>query len=58
MIDLATEGGIPIAALEPYDTVFRIFGRMPRSDQHDMLRLALASAAEADDTTATLAATI
>lgn len=56
VIDLATEGGIPIAALEPYDTVFRIFGRMPESDQHDMLRLALASAAEADDTTATLAA--
>lgn len=56
VIDLATERGLPVAALEPYDTVFRIFGRMPEADQRDMLRLALASAAEADDSTATLAA--
>lgn len=52
----AENRGIPVAALEPYDTVFRLFGDMPLEEQLTMIRSALATEARAEDYAATLAA--
>lgn len=45
---------VPIRALEPYDTIFGIFGGMPAEDQLDMIRAALLTADQAEDFAATL----
>ncbi len=41
LIALAAAHAIPITALEPYDTAFRIFATMSEARQLDMLRLSL-----------------
>jgi uncharacterized protein len=50
----AAARGIAVDALEPYDTVFRLFGGMSGSDQLAMIRTALATEARAEDYSATL----
>ena len=54
MLAAAAEA-IPIKALEPYDTVLRIFGDMPQSEQLDMVTMALATEASSADMMTTLA---
>ncbi len=56
LIDAATARGTPVQALEPYDTVFRIFDTLSRQDQLSMITSALAMADGAEDMSATLAA--
>ncbi|MFN4159824.1 MAG: TraB/GumN family protein [Gemmobacter sp.] len=56
LIDAATEQGLPVQALEPFDTAFRIFDTMPMEAQIGMIRSALALEAQAEDQMATLAA--
>lgn len=55
IIDAATERGIPLRALEPFDTVFKLFDTFPREDQVAMLRASLAVESQAEDYLATLA---
>lgn len=55
--DAAKAGGIPIRALEPYDTIFGIFDQMPQQDQLDMITAALATEDQSADMAATLADT-
>ena len=50
----AETAGVPIRALEPYDTAFRLFATLGEPDQIDMLRTAMAMAPQADDQFATL----
>ncbi len=45
---------IPVAALEPYDTVFTLFDHMPPAEQIDMIRTTLATTAAAEDYAVTL----
>lgn len=56
LIDAATARGTPVQALEPYDTVFRIFDSLSQQDQLSMVTSALAMEAGAEDMSATLAA--
>ncbi len=46
--------GVPTLALEPYDTVFRIFADLTPEDEIAMIRLSLAQATDAEDTFATM----
>ncbi len=46
--------GIPAYPLEPYDTVFQIFGAIKPEDQLDMIRMALPQALLAEDMLATV----
>lgn len=55
VIALAQTDGIPIRALEPYDTVFSIFGAMSAEQQLDMIRTSLAMEENAVDMSITLA---
>lgn len=55
VIDRAKARGIPIQALEPYDSVFRIFDLLPMPDQIDMILYSLAMESRAADFSATLA---
>lgn len=57
LMDAAAAQGVPVRALEPYDTVFRIFDQMPEEDQLAMVTSALATEAQSEDMAATLAAT-
>lgn len=50
----ADAAGVPIKALEPYDTVFRLFTGMSEREQIDMIRASLAMADGADDQFATM----
>lgn len=43
IIAAATAAGIPVAALEPYDTIFRIFDRFSPEDQVSLIRASLAT---------------
>lgn len=52
----AREEGIPMFALEPYDTIFTAFGEIPLEDQLDFVRAALPVADEAEDMLATMQA--
>lgn len=52
----ATSKGIPVRALEPYDTVFTLFADMAPADQVDMVRTTLAMNGTAEDYAATLTA--
>ncbi|MBC2834867.1 TraB/GumN family protein [Paragemmobacter straminiformis] len=55
LIRHATDRALPVAALEPHDTVLRMFDTMPPADQLAMIRSALATEAQAEDYSATLA---
>ncbi|GGE18805.1 hypothetical protein SAMN05421774_105183 [Gemmobacter megaterium] len=55
LIALAQARALPIRALEPHDTLFRIFGDLPREGELDMMRAALAMADSPEDMTVTLA---
>ncbi len=54
ILQRAAAAGVPVKALEPYDTVFRLFDGLAGLDQIDMVRAALAVAPGADDQFATL----
>lgn len=56
IIDLAGTRGIPVRALEPYDTVFRLFDAMSPEAQIEMIRTTLAMGDQAEDYSATLTA--
>lgn len=53
--DAATAAGVPIMALEPYDTVFTIFDLMTEADQFAMIESTLATEDRSEDLSATLA---
>lgn len=54
---LAAERNIPISALEPYDTLFSIFGDLTMEEELEMVRAALLMAARPEDMAVTLANT-
>lgn len=51
---MAKAEGTPTRALEPYDTVFRIFSTLTPEEEIDMIRLSLAQTTDAEDTFATM----
>lgn len=55
LIDSAAASGIPVRALEPYDTVFSIFGAMSEADQIAMIEQTLAMEDSITDFSETLA---
>ena len=55
VIDTATAAGVPIKALEPYDTVFKVFDIMTEADQFAMIESTLAMEDRSEDFSATLA---
>lgn len=55
LIDRAAASGIPVRALEPYDTVFTIFGTMSEADQIAMIEQTLAMEDSITDFSETLA---
>lgn len=55
LIAAAQARGLPVQALEPFDTLFSIFGELPMEDELDMIRAALLMADSPEDMTATLA---
>ncbi len=55
IMEAARSRDIPIRALEPYDTVFRLFDNFSRSDQLAMVRASLAVEDQAEDYITTLA---
>lgn len=55
MMAAAKAADVPVKALEPWDTAFKIFSGMSEEEQIDMLRTALPAAAHADDYGVTLA---
>jgi uncharacterized protein len=54
LIQAAHNHAIPVKALEPYDTVFDIFGKMTQQQQVDMLTAALGMEEASADVAATL----
>ncbi|MDI3336616.1 TraB/GumN family protein [Defluviimonas aestuarii] len=54
IIDHAAEKGIPVRALEPYDTIFHLFAGMSEDAKLEMIRAGLAMDAQAEDYGATL----
>ncbi len=50
----ATAAGVPQKALEPYDTIFSIFGAFSPDEQLDMIRGSLPTIAQAEDQFATM----
>ena len=54
IMDTAEKRGVPILPLEPFDTVFRIFGQLSEEDQLDMVRATLAYTDQAEDMFATM----
>lgn len=57
IIDAATATGVPIKALEPFDTVFKIFGGLSNADQLSMIHSSLAMEDLGADYAVTLADT-
>ena len=55
IMDEAKTSGVPIRALEPFDTVFRIFDQMPLAEQIDMIRYSLGMEDRVEDFSTTLA---
>jgi uncharacterized protein YbaP (TraB family) len=55
LIQTATAQNLPIQALEPYDTLFGIFGKLSQAEQLDMITSALALEDHAADMATTLA---
>ena len=56
LMSLAAARGVPIKALEPYDTILGIFSAIPPADQLTVLFQAVKDDAHADDMVTTLAA--
>lgn len=54
IIDRALERRIPVRALEPYDTAFKLFQKLPRELQVEMIRMTLAMGDQSEDMMATL----
>ncbi|MCW3782737.1 TraB/GumN family protein [Defluviimonas salinarum] len=54
IIARAEARGIPLRALEPYDTIFGLFDAVPPEKQLDMIRATLAMSEQAEDYAATL----
>ncbi|WP_282603861.1 TraB/GumN family protein [Paracoccus sp. PARArs4] len=55
LVEGAEARGVPVRALEPWDTIFDIFDGLSPKDEIDMIRAALPSATLADDYAVTLA---
>ena len=55
VIETATAAGIPVRGLEPFDTVFQIFGAMTHEEMVAMIQSTLAVEDRAEDYAATLA---
>ena len=55
VMDMAAARGLPIAALEPYDTAFKIFADLTADEEEDMIVTSLSAEARADDYMQTLA---
>ncbi|WP_395543342.1 TraB/GumN family protein [Neotabrizicola sp. sgz301269] len=54
LIDAAQTEGVPVKALEPYDTVLKLFGGLTEADQIAMIEQTLATEDQAEDFAATL----
>ncbi len=54
VVERATASGIPVRALEPYDTMFGLFEGMTPDEQTDMILTSLAMSAQIEDYSATL----
>lgn len=54
LIARAEASGVPVRALEPWDTVFGLFNDMTPKEEIDMIRAAMPAAEYADDYTVTL----
>ena len=52
----ARKAGVPVAALEPWDTILHVFAAMEQTDQIDALRTALLVSEQSDDFFATMVA--
>lgn len=50
----AEAAGVPVSALEPYDTLFRMFDELGEAQELDMLRTSIAMASQAEDMFATM----
>ncbi len=57
LMDRAAEMGIPVLGLEPFDTVFQIFGNLPYDEQLGMITTTLAMEEQSQDMAITLADT-
>ncbi|WP_224826607.1 TraB/GumN family protein [Cognatishimia sp. MH4019] len=57
IMDQAEIAGVPTQALEPYDTLFTLFGQEPMAEQIEMLQATIAMNRDADALFATLLAT-
>ncbi len=57
VIEVAQSAAIPVTALEPYDTVFSIFGGLSMHDQLSMIRTTMATESLSEDFSVTLADT-
>lgn len=57
VIEAAAARGLPVKALEPYDTIFGIFGDMPKADQLSMITASLALEGQSEDLSVTMADT-
>lgn len=55
VIDTAEAAGVPIQGMEPFDTVFKIFGAMTHDEMVAMIQSTLAVEPQAEDYSATLA---
>lgn len=55
VIAAATARGLPVRALEPYDTLFGIFGAMEQADQLSMVTASLALEDQSEDMSVTMA---
>lgn len=54
LIDAAGAAGTPVRALEPWDTLFKVFSGMTPREEVEMIRSALPQAEQADDYATTL----
>jgi uncharacterized protein YbaP (TraB family) len=54
IIESAARFDVPLAALEPYDTIFNIFRALTPEDQREMLEMALAMDDQTEDAFATM----
>lgn len=55
LVERAEAAGVPVQALEPWDTVFTLFEGMTPKEEEDMIRAAMPAAEYADDYAVTLA---
>jgi uncharacterized protein YbaP (TraB family) len=55
VIDTAEAAGVPVRGMEPFDTVFKIFGDMTHDEMVAMIQSTLAVEPQAEDYSATLA---